>query len=86
MIMEANIKERVQQLIGILHNGDHGPNSIRAFCMGHGINYGALYNSFKQDAIGIKTVDAFKKAVPNLNINWFLYAEGEPLLPHKLPT
>ena len=86
MSMEPNIKDRVLHLIQLLSANGNGHNSIRAFCMSHDINYGALYNSFKQDAIGIKTVDAFKKAVPNLNINWFLYAEGEPLLSHKLPT
>lgn len=62
------------------------PISVRAFCMEHDINYQVLHNSFKADRMGMGLVNSFKKAVPDLNMNWFLYGEGEPLLSHARPN
>ena len=80
--MAPGIKNRITILINMVY----GPKSVRAFCLDHHINYVSLHNAFKADAIGIQTVDALKKAIPELNVNWLLYAEGQPLLAHKLPT
>ena len=75
--MKRELKNRVGKLVHELSKLDGGPKNIRAFCLGHGINYIALYNSFRSDSLILATVDAFKKAVPSLNMNWFLYGEGE---------
>ncbi|UOY07757.1 hypothetical protein L0P88_04200 [Muricauda sp. SCSIO 64092] len=78
--MKRNLRERVGKLVHELHESGKGPKTVRAFCLLHGINYTALHNSFRIDSLSLATVDAFKKAVPQLNMNWFLYGEGEVFL------
>lgn len=75
--MKENIKSRVVHLIWILAQLENGPKSVRGFCEANDINYKSLYNAFKTDSMGIGLIDMFKKAVPNLNMNWFIYGEGK---------
>lgn len=75
------MKKRVQRLIKELHRRGEGPGSLRAFCLGHDINYGSLSNAIANGSLGIQTVHAFKRAVPDLNMNWFLYGEGPVFVP-----
>ena len=74
--MKENIKSRVVHLIGSLSDHHKGPRSVRGFCTANGINYKSLDNAFRSDSMGIGLIDSFKKAVPNLNMNWFIYGEG----------
>jgi hypothetical protein len=78
--MKENIKYRVVTLIQILALKRGRSLSIRSFCLEHEINYKSLHNAFKADSMGIGLVDKFKSAVPELNMNWFLYGEGKALI------
>ena len=79
--MQNGIKSRVVELLGQVSLYTDKPISLRRFCMVHDINYGALNNALRNEALGIQTVNAFKRAIPELNMNWFLYGEGEVFVP-----
>ena len=76
-ILRRDLKEKVLEVLAGLSEKGRGSYSIRSFCLEHDINYVALFNSFKNNSISLATLDAIKKAVPDLNMNWFLYGEGE---------
>ena len=82
--MKGDIRFRVLLLIKTLSNKEGRHISVRMFCLENDINYVTLYNVFKSDTLGMKLADAFKKAVPNLNMNWFLYNEGHMFISEKL--
>lgn len=79
--MKSGIRNRIKALMQILGHGESA-RSLRSFCHQHGINYVSVANSCTKDSMGIGLADAFKKAVPELNMNWFLYGEGPVCLPH----
>ena len=76
----TDIKVRVIRLLEILSQENGEPVSIRKFCMDNDINYVSLFNCFKSDIMGMNLANSFKKAVPNLNMNWFLYGEGSEFI------
>lgn len=84
--MEENLKSRVLRLLEVISEKESGKLSVRQFCVKNDINYKSLYNAFKMDSMGIGLIDRFKEAVPELNMNWFLYGEGDVLLSQQLPS
>ena len=84
--MKSGIKERVLKLLEELSVVEKRRIKVRTFCLEHDINYVSLFNGFKNDVIGMNLADAFKKAIPDLNMNWFLYGEGDVFISQEFTT
>jgi hypothetical protein len=81
-----SLKDRVKMLLALEQKVSDDNVRIRPFCTEHGINYKSLFNAMKADVIGINLVHSFKKAIPELNLNWFIYGEGPVLTSHYLTS
>lgn len=72
-----NIRKKIQELV-YEYGQERGHNvSLREFCRLESINYTSINNAMQKQMIGLGLVNQLKQVFPLLNVNWFLYNEGD---------